>query len=308
MKTFTLTFIALIAFAANSILCRIALGQQYIDPAGFTIIRLLSGSIALYVILNVGFYRRKASNGDLHNNKLQTSRVAKGSWLGSVLLFIYALSFSYAYGYLDTGTGALILFGSVQIAMILFALATKSKLLIIQWLGLGIACTGFVYLIYPDLTSPSLTGFILMMISGVAWAGYTIVGKKSDAPLVDTCYNFFRATPFVLLLTVLTLSTTAYSYYGILLAVISGAVMSGIGYAIWYSALKGLSTIKAGVLQLLVPVIASLGGIIFINEIMTTRLLISTIIVLLGIALVLLGKQLKANNHELHKCKAPSTN
>jgi len=297
MMTFTLTFLALIAFAANSILCRIALGQQYIDPSGFTIIRLLSGSIALYVILKVGSYCQKTSNSGSPNDELQSTPITKGSWLGSILLFIYALSFSYAYGYLDTGTGALILFGSVQIAMVLLALVSKNKLLITEWLGLSVACAGFVYLIYPELTTPSLIGFILMMISGVAWAGYTIIGKKSNSPLTDTCYNFFRTTPFVILLTVLTLSITAYSYYGILLAVISGAVMSGIGYAIWYSALKGLSTIKAGVLQLLVPVIASLGGIIFINEIMTTRLLMSTIIVLLGIALVLLGKQLKVNNH-----------
>lgn len=280
-----LTLLSLVAFAANSVLCRIALGQNYIDPAGFTIIRLLSGSIALYLILIFQQYCQKEEKGG-------SPKLAKGSWLGSVLLFVYALSFSYAYGYLDTGTGALILFGSVQICMVLSVLLTKHKLLKAEWCGLGLACIGFIYLIYPDLTTPSLIGFMLMMLSGIAWAGYTLIGKGSKAPLIDTCYNFFRTIPFVLVLTLLTISTTEYSYRGILLAVLSGAVMSGIGYAIWYSALTGLTTTKAAVLQLLVPVIATLGGVVFMSEVMTIRLQISTIMVLGGIALVLLSKRL----------------
>ncbi|WP_426358858.1 DMT family transporter [Pseudocolwellia sp. HL-MZ19] len=288
---FALTVLSLIAFAANSILCRIALGQGYIDPAGFTIIRLLSGSIALYFILIFHQYSKKAdANGSSQDNN-DNSSTSKGSWLGSALLFSYALSFSYAYGYLDTGTGALILFGSVQICLILSALIAKQKLLLSEWLGLGLACIGFVYLIYPELTTPSLVGFVLMMVSGVAWAGYTLIGKRSKAPLIDTCYNFFRTIPFVLILLLLTISTTEYSYDGILLAVLSGAIMSGVGYAIWYTALTGLTTTKAAVVQLLVPVIATIGGVIFMSEAMTTRLQISTLMVLGGIALVLLSKQ-----------------
>lgn len=289
---FILTVLSLIAFAANSILCRIALGQQYIDPAGFTIIRLLSGSIALYFILVFHQYRKKPDTNNSSQHSGEHIATSKGSWLGSALLFAYALSFSYAYGYLDTGTGALILFGSVQICLILSALLAKQKLLNSEWLGLGLACIGFVYLIYPELTTPSLAGFILMMVSGVAWAGYTLVGKRSTAPLIDTCYNFFRTIPFVLILLVLTISTTEYSYDGVLLAVLSGAIMSGVGYAIWYVALTGLTTTKAAVVQLLVPVIATIGGVIFMSEAMTTRLQISTVMVLGGIALVLLSKQL----------------
>ena len=287
-----LTLLALFAFAANSILCRIALGLQYIDPAGFTVIRLLSGSIALYVIFIIHQYRKNTIN-NRDNKRVDTS---KGSWLGSILLFIYALSFSYAYGYLDTGTGALILFGSVQISMIIYAVITKHKLLKIEWLGLSIACAGFVYLIYPDLTTPSLVGFILMMVSGIAWAGYTLMGKQSTSPLMDTCYNFFRTIPYVLILTLFTLSTTEYSYDGILLAMLSGVVMSAIGYAIWYRALNDLTTTKAAVLQLLVPVIATIGGVIFMDEAMTLRLQLSTVTVLGGIALVLVGKQLLTFN------------
>lgn len=292
IMVFILTLLSLVAFAANSVLCRIALGQNYVDPAGFTIIRLLSGSIALYLILMVQQYRRKEERSTVQQKNELSLKQPKGSWLGSILLFIYALSFSYAYGYLDTGTGALILFGSVQICMVLSVLLTKHKLLKAEWFGLGLACIGFIYLIYPDLTTPSLVGFILMMLSGVAWAGYTIIGKGSKSPLMDTCYNFFRTIPFVLVLTLLTISTTEYSYRGILLAVLSGAVMSGIGYAIWYSALTGLTTTKAAVLQLLVPVIATLGGVLFMHEVMTIHLQISTIMVLGGIALVLLSKRL----------------
>jgi len=288
---FILTVLSLIAFAANSVLCRIALGQGYIDPAGFTIIRLLSGSIALYFILIFHQYSKKADINSSSQDNNDNLPVSKGSWLGSALLFGYALSFSYAYGYLDTGTGALILFGAVQICMILSALISKQKLLIGEWLGLGLACIGFVYLIYPELTTPSLMGFVLMTISGIAWAGYTLIGKKSKTPLMDTSYNFFRTIPFVVILLLITLSSTEYSSDGIILAVLSGAIMSGVGYAIWYSALTGLTTTKAAVVQLLVPVIATIGGVIFMGEAVTTRLQISTIMVLGGIVLVLLSKQ-----------------
>lgn len=282
-----LTLLSLLAFAANSVLCRIALGHEYIDPTSFTIIRLLSGSIALYVIFTVHKYYRKSAKNK-YNSLPET---AKGSWLGSVFLFIYALSFSYAYGYLDTGTGALILFGSVQISMILYAVISQHRLLKIEWLGLSIACAGFIYLIYPDLTTPSLLGFILMMLSGIAWAGYTLIGKQSKYPLIDTCYNFFRTIPYVFILALLTLSTAEYSYNGIMLAITSGVVMSAIGYAIWYRALSGLTTTKAAVLQLLVPVIATIGGVIFMDEVMTLRLQLATVIVLGGIALVIQGKK-----------------
>lgn len=291
MLTFVLTILSLIAFAANSVLCRIALGQQHIDPAGFTIIRLFSGCVVLYFIYSFHKYYVKPDVGIEERLKSEYLTSSKGSWLGSILLFSYALCFSYAYIYLDTGVGALILFGSVQICMILSALFMKQKLLLSEWIGLALACSGFIYLIYPELTKPSLTGFVLMMLSGISWAGYTLIGKRSKAPLIDTCYNFFRTIPLVLITLLFTLSQIEYSPEGVLLAVLSGAIMSGIGYAIWYSALTGLTTTKAAVVQLLVPVIATIGGVIFMNEVMTTRLQIATIMVLGGIALVILSKQ-----------------
>ncbi len=282
------TVLALLAFAANSVLCRMALGNNLIDPAGFTIVRLLSASMTLYILFIANYlYQRKKENGDLNNYGQST-----GSWLGSICLFVYALTFSSAYVHLDTGTGALILFGAVQLFMIVYSLLMGNKLLKVEYIGLGVAFFGFVYLIYPEINTPSVTGLVLMSVSGLAWAGYTILGKGSLSPLLDTSYNFFRTIPFVLVVIFLTASTAEYSLNGVWLAVVSGAVMSGIGYAIWYSALKNLTATQAGVLQLSVPVIAALSGVLFMQETMSLRLVSSLILVVGGIALVLLGNKL----------------
>ena len=206
-----LTIAALIAFAANSILCRIALGTGLIDPAGFTIVRLLSASITLYCLFIfkqvLQIKNSKAVNySNINDINVENNITSKGSWLGSMCLFFYAITFSYAYLNLDTGTGALILFGAVQIFMICYSVLKGHALLKIEWLGLAVAFVGFVYLIYPEINTPSITGLLLMTISGVAWAGYTIIGKQSSAPLQDTSYNFFRTIPFVLMLTVFTIT------------------------------------------------------------------------------------------------------
>jgi drug/metabolite transporter (DMT)-like permease len=292
MPIVLLTVIALLAFAANSILCRIALGNDLIDPAGFTIVRLLSASITLYglFVFNNVFSSVLRRNATVTNEQILST--SKGSWLGSICLFIYAASFSYAYLNLDTGTGALILFGTVQIFMISYSVLTGNRLLKIEWAGLIIAFLGFVYLILPQINTPSASGLVLMTTSGLAWAGYTIIGKRSNAPLMDTSYNFFRTIPFVLVLTLFTINTAEYSLNGIWLAIASGAIMSGLGYAAWYAALKNLTATQAGVLQLSVPIIAALGGIVFMQEHMTVRLALSILLVIGGIALVLLGKKL----------------
>jgi len=282
------TLFALFAFAANSILCRMALGSGLIDPAGFTIVRLLSGSIALYFILRV---HQGIASSATDESSIQQS---KGSWFASFCLFTYAIAFSYAYVYLDTGTGALLLFGSVQIFMITYSLITGARLLKIEWFGLITAFIGFVYLVYPELNTPSVSALILMIAAGLSWAGYTVMGKQSKAPLIDTCYNFFRTIPLVCVLTMMTLYTAEYTAEGIWLAVASGAVMSGVGYAIWYVALNGLTATQAGVLQLSVPVIAAFGGVIFMNETLTWRLGTSMFVIVGGIALVLLGNKLMA--------------
>lgn len=276
LKTILLTGMALIAFAANSVLCRLALGNGAIDASSFTGIRLLSGAIALFIILSI-----KGEN---------KGALSKGSWLASFTLFLYAITFSYAYLSVDTGTGALILFGSVQITMIMLSLISGTRLHFIEWSGVIIAFTGFVYLIFPNITTPSINGFILMTISGASWGIYTLKGRSSINPLMDTTYNFIRTIPFVVLLAFFTMQNTNYSSEGIILALISGAITSGVGYTIWYIALGSISSTQAAVIQLSVPIIAAIGGVLFVSEIITIRLIISASIVLSGILMVVIGK------------------
>jgi drug/metabolite transporter (DMT)-like permease len=283
-KTASLTILALVAFAANSVLCRLALDNEAIDAASFTAIRLLSGIIVLFII--IGGAQRIKQPETL--NKKESS--AKGSWFGSVLLFVYAVTFSYAYISLDTGTGALILFGAVQITMIMLSLISGTRLHSSEWVGVIIAFIGFVYLILPKITTPSVTGFVLMTISGVAWGIYTLQGRNSKSPLTDTAYNFLRTTPLIALLTIASLNTMSYTTEGIVLAILSGGIASGIGYTIWYLALEGLSSSQAAVIQLSVPAIAALGGVIFVSEAITLRFAISSTMILGGILLVVLGK------------------
>lgn len=276
LKTIVLTSLALIAFAANSVLCRLALGNEAIDAASFTIMRLLSGTIVLLLIVTAT--RNSAADA------------TKGSWGASFMLFLYAATFSYAYVSLDTGTGALILFGSVQITMILLSLISGARLHLTEWAGVAIAFTGFVYLILPGVTTPSTTGFALMTVSGIAWGIYTLKGRGSKNPLLDTAYNFLRTTPLVIILAIIAMNTLNYSTGGIVLALLSGGITSGIGYTIWYIALGGLTSTQAAVLQLSVPLIAALGGVIFVSEAITFRLMISATLVLGGILIVVLGR------------------
>ncbi len=253
-----------------------ALEEGVIDVSSFTVLRLLSGIIMLLLIL--GFTADK------------TETTTKGSWLSAVMLFLYAITFSFAYVSLDTGTGALVLFATVQITMILVSVISGNRLHISEWLGLIVAFSGFIYLVFPNLTTPSSSGFLLMVTSGIAWAVYTLRGGDSKDPLADTTYNFLRTTPFVFALVLVALPTMQLSSEGIVLAVLSGSLASGIGYAVWYMALKGLSTTEAAVVQLFVPVIAALGGIIFVFEAITMRLMLSGIMILGGILIVVLGR------------------
>jgi drug/metabolite transporter (DMT)-like permease len=280
IKTILFTGLALIAFAANSVLCRLALGESAIDASTFTIVRLLAGAIVLTVIMSISKIKSNSN----------TNSSTKGSWPASIALFIYALTFSFAYVTLDTATGALILFGSVQITMILMSIFSGNRLHISEWFGMAIAFTGFVYLILPGVTTPSVIGFLLMTVSGIAWGIYTLKGRGSKNPIMDTAFNFLRTMPFVIILAIVTFKYAHYSSEGILLAVLSGSIASGIGYMIWYSALSGLSVNQAAVLQLLVPVIAAVGGIIFVSESISFRLTVSSAMILGGILMVVLGR------------------
>lgn len=276
MKVFIYTALALIAFAGNSVICRIALGENAIDAASFTSIRLLAGIVMLIIIVKL--------------MKINRTKSASTGWKAPMYLFIYALTFSYAYISLDTGIGALILFGAVQITMILKGVISGTKLHYFEWAGITCAFSGFVYLLSPSLTSPTLLGFILMAMSGIAWGFYTLEGKKAGNPIANTANNFIRTLPMIIILVLFTIQQAELSQHGIFLAILSGALTSAIGYALWYIALEALSSIQAGVLQLLVPVIAAMGGVVFSQEYISMHLFISSIIILSGILIVILGK------------------
>lgn len=277
MKTLIFTVLALIAFAGNSVLCRLALAEGAIDPASFTAIRLVSGALMLAVIILLN--RPAAADGQ------------KGSWSGAAMLFVYAIGFSYAYVSLDTGVGALILFGAVQLTMILIGLATGHKILYPEWAGLILAFAGFVYLIQPRLTVPeSAAGVALMTLAGIAWGLYSLKGRGSRGAINDTAYNFFRTIPFVLVLALLTFDGAYWSQTGFLLAVSSGAITSGIGYTLWYIALRELSVTVAAVGQLSVPVIAATGGVIFAGELISMRMSLAAVLVLGGIFIVVMSR------------------
>ncbi len=281
MKTLFYTSLALLAFAGNSILCRLALGEHRIDAASFTIIRLASGIAILFFIL---YIKHARTSKNIHST---------GSWLAALLLFTYATSFSYGYLTLDTGIGALILFSAVQFFMVISSLASGNKLNSKEGFGLAIAFSGFVYLLMPNLSTPSMTGFVLMTISGLAWAGYTLIGKNSINPLTDTAYNFLRTSPFIVCLLLINLNSSHVTKEGIVIAITSGTLASGVGYYLWFAAVRQLKTIQAAVVQLFVPVLATAGGIVFSSEIISPSFILSAAIILTGTLLVILNK---ANN------------
>lgn len=278
LRTVTLTTLALFSFAANSVLCRLALAEEAIDAASFTGIRILAGAAVLIIIIRA------------KHRKADTQKVS-GSWAASLMLCLYAVTFSYAYITLDTATGALILFGAVQITMILLAIVAGERLQRREWLGLFIAFAGFVTLVLPGVTAPSVAGFLLMAAAGIAWGGYTLKGRRSTQPLLDTGWNFIRALPCVAVLALVALPQSSLTATGVLLAALSGGIASGVGYTIWYAALNGLSASQAATVQLLVPVIAAAGGVVIVSEPLTLRLVLASTLILGGIALTVARTQ-----------------
>jgi drug/metabolite transporter (DMT)-like permease len=277
MKTILYTVFALVAFAFNSILCRLALGAETIDAASFTLIRLISGAVTLVAISL--FFEKKESNEK------------RGNWFSAFFLFAYAICFSFAYVNLTTGTGALVLFGSVQATMIFAALIKGERPKILEWLGLILALGGLIYLVFPGLSSPPILSSALMATAGIAWGFYTLRGKGSQNPLADTMGNFVRAVPMIILSSLPFIYQIKLSSGGILLAVLSGAIASGIGYSVWYAALKFHTATRAAILQLSVPALAATGGVVFLAETVALRLVMATILILGGISLAILGRK-----------------
>jgi drug/metabolite transporter (DMT)-like permease len=263
---------ALIAFAANSVLCRLALGRATIDAATFSTIRLASGSLAL-LLLSVW----------LRGGALRI----RGTWGSAALLFLYAVPFSFAYISLGAGTGALILFGSVQATMLMAALGAGERPHPLHWVGLALALTGLVVLVLPGLRAPSPAGAALMAVSGISWGIYSLRGRSTDDPLLETTGNFTRALPLALAVSLLSMHDLHVGTGGVALALISGVVTSGVGYVLWYTALKGMSATRAATVQLSVPVLAAAGGVLVLAESVSPRLVAAAILILGGVALTL---------------------
>jgi drug/metabolite transporter (DMT)-like permease len=285
-KTVICTALALVAFALNSILCRLALRGGEADAAGFTAMRLAAGAFAL-LLLGLAVRRAATRPGSGRVSAFLTDR---GSWTAALFLFAYAILFSLAYLNLTAATGALILFGSVQMTMVAASLIRGERPGRVEWLGLMAALGGLVYLVYPGLESPPLASAILMVGAGASWGLYSLRGKGSRDAIADTSGNFIRSLPFAAAALLVFLPALQLSAYGLLLAVISGALTSGIGYAIWYTALKDLTTTRAAVLQLAVPVLTAIIGVLFLGEAAGIRLAIAGALILGGIGLVIIGR------------------
>jgi drug/metabolite transporter (DMT)-like permease len=307
-QLFILTLLAMMAFAGNSLLCRLALKQTGIDAASFTFIRILSGAVALWLIIQT---RRRlivertasplvespsSSPVTYHLSRRRTLSFVGGNWPSALALFAYAAAFSFAYNTLAAGTGALLLFGAVQATMILWGLGKGERLRVIQFVGLVLAATGLVVLVFPGLSAPPIGGSILMLGAGVAWGIYSLRGKSEKNPVNATAGNFLRAVPFAVAVSIIMISQARLDHVGIIYAVISGAITSGLGYVIWYSVLSDSMPVRLGptsaaTVQLSVPVLAATGGILLLGEPITLRYVLASVAVLGGIALVVIEKR-----------------
>lgn len=273
-RTLLLIALAMLAFAGNSLLCRVALRDTAIDPASFTALRLLAGAIVLWLLLRL---RRGPS-------------LPSGSWSGAFALFLYAAAFSWAYVQLDAGAGALLLFAAVQLSMIAWGILKGERLSPLQTLGSALALAGLVGLLLPDSSAPALAAALLMIVSGVAWGAYSLLGRGTSDPLAATAGNFIRAVPMAAVLCLLTLHKLEWDQDGVLFALLSGGLTSGVGYALWYAVLPRLAATQAASIQLSVPLLTVLAGSLMLDEALTSRLLVTGLAILGGIVLVLRGR------------------
>jgi drug/metabolite transporter (DMT)-like permease len=271
--TAALTTLALIAFAGNSVFCRLALAQPIIDPASYTAVRLITGAVTLWIITVLLRERSLGSSG--------------GNWISAAMLFLYAVTFSFAFISLSAGTGALILFASVQITMIAVGLYTGERPEILEWLGLFIAIAGLIYLVSPGITAPPILGSVLMAAAGIAWGTYSLRGRGAGDPVGVTTDNFLRTVPLGIGVVLLWLPTLTITPMGFLWASLSGSITSGVGYVLWYAALPRLTATRAATVQLAVPVLAALAGVLVLSEAISLRLIISAVVILGGVGLAI---------------------
>jgi|ERR1700730_12799126 len=273
----------MIAFASNSLLCRAALKETNIDAASFTFVRIFSGAAALWLIMKAR--KRPSSVAAVYDRR------TNANWISAFALFVYAAAFSFAYRNLSAGTGALLLFGAVQATMILWGFGKGERLRTIQIAGLLVAVIGLIVLVFPGLSAPPLIGSILMLSAGVAWGVYSLRGRTASDAIAATTGNFLRAVPFAALVSLVMFREARVDSLGLVYAVISGAITSGLGYVIWYAALSGLNAASAATVQLSVPVLAATGGILLLSEPITLRYVIASIATLGGILLVIIERR-----------------
>ncbi|AGB12814.1 DMT family transporter [Vibrio parahaemolyticus] len=283
MSTFLLTAITMLAFAANSLLCRLALAEGLIDAGSFTLVRLISGAITLIALLVV----RGQWKTDLPTSRFR--------FFAGVALFGYAALFSFAYLQLSTGTGALLLFGAVQLTLLAIYWWQGERFQFLEIIGIGLSIVGFVWLMLPSATRPDISSALLMLISGVCWAAFTALGKQAPSPSSGITWGFIAASMIGILLSPLMLSSIYLSLSGILLAITSGAIASGLGYTLWYQVMRKLSLLQAAVSQLSVPAIALLLGTVVLHESLSLHTLLTSGIILGGIALVFLSRSKKTS-------------
>ncbi|WEJ61628.1 DMT family transporter [Thiomicrorhabdus lithotrophica] len=285
------TIASLVAFAANAVICRWALDHNLIDPISFTSLRLGSGAASLFLVMT--WFQWQKSRATQTQPDSVVKPISRGSWRAAIMLFLYALTFSYGYVAISTATGALVLAAVVQLTMIGYALKNGDKLHTAEWIGVSLALIGLLYLVYPKLSTPSWWGLVMVVASAYAWALYTLNGKKSLNPLSDTAFNFYRTLPMIVMASLLSFLFTKDVFItekGLLLAIISGGVTTGLGYILWYSALPKISSSLASASQLLVPLLAAFGAAWLINEPITLRLVIAATVMLGGLGLVLIGR------------------
>jgi len=262
----------MIAFAANPLICRLALGQQLIDAASFTSVRIVAGAVTLALIMLPRWRSRRRFSVN---------------WWSVATLFIYMVFFSFAYRSVSASTGTLLLFAAVQFTMFIVAIRDGEYLTMLSWLGFSLAVIGVIYLVSPGVTSPDPLGAFLMIVAGVAWGGYSLLGRSAADPLESTAINFICSVPLATVVALVFMDGIYYTHAGMILAAVSGALASGLGYAVWYAALKSLTASRAATVQLSVPTIAAFGGIVFLSEPISVRLIVASALTLGGIAIVL---------------------
>lgn len=300
MQTVLVTFITLVAFAANSVLCRWALMDQTIDPLSFSVIRILSGAVTLLILLGIAS-QNSNNTAEPSPTSLFSKLKSQFSLVSIVSLIVYMFGFSFAYLELGAGLGALVLFVAVQFTMIAAHLISGNKMSLIEWAGCLLSVSGLVYLLMPtsSTSTPDLVSIALMSLAGIGWGIYTLAGKRSSNALLSTTANFGFCSLIVLvfispwLVVPSSALDISISAQGIIYAVLSGSVASGVGYSLWYYVVKKLNTVVASIAQLSVPVIATLGGVLLLSEPVTMQFVISSTIILVGISLVLVAPKLK---------------